>query len=578
MDETSARAEGAAADALAAQVAPSSAAILRRDAAGFDGTLNDLGAVLTAHPGMLAAILDARARARSAQHVEFDDLLPVFGWKVGFAIAAADQVLERLGAPWDMTAMPNSKEEAWLMNLREGLDVYAQICWCLRFGYTAAAVALARRFLERWSFNLASSTGIWPTADEPDDDFYTRLWRYHERRFTDRDAGEDWAAMSELLHGRDMQLGSRALSLSLGVQPADQMRVHSFLVRASEFVLRQVRGAIHTTAQARGDIDAQDLSWLQAPVSAFPMTLPTPDFLFVFFEPFDYSYVTSERAELYSSWGAIYRRITARRAEDPVDLIPTDSWMALEERWIRGRDNASLAFAHERRILGDAFQPEVLRGTIAQYRAIGEMADLAAELISSMPQAQALRAAAASLESAWVLWLQDVDESMTCMRAALEATARARAYRLKPVKAADLEAHPRSRAPHRWVQLAGWGGLSEFVRALGEFTHFRARSRHTGSRRLLEAMQRSPHLGAEAHTARARALEETAFLLGHELGELLDQHDSPFAEPFRRQVLFMTAAESKTRVETWVNHARGFKGHDFGEPDFSHAPAADEPE
>lgn len=152
-----------------------------------------------------------------------------------------------------------------------------------------------------------------------------------------------------------------------------------------------------------------------------------------------------DRAELYSTWDETYRKITRRRAAEPVGLILTDSWMAIEERWVRGRDTAEAAFTRERAVLGDAFGPLVLRGTIAQYRAIAEMADLASELVPVAPQAEALRAAVAALESAWVLWLQDLDESMTSMCSALEATARARAYRLEPVRAAKQDARPGSR-------------------------------------------------------------------------------------------------------------------------------------
>lgn len=96
--------------------------------------------------------------------------------------------------------------------------------------------------------------------------------------------------------------------------------------------------------------------------------------------------------------------------------------MSIEERWSRWRVRASASYARERHEMGDEFRPETVRGTIGQYRAISEMADLASGLLPSGPQAQSLRTAAAALESAGVLWLQDVDESITCMRTALEAT------------------------------------------------------------------------------------------------------------------------------------------------------------
>lgn len=146
-----------------------------------------------------------------------------------------------------------------------------------------AALALARRFSERWSFNLASTRSLWPDDGELDQDYYGRLWSVYADVFRDRDVGADWASMSEGLHGRAMRLSGRDVSSDFHMQDADRMRLHSFIVRASEVVLRRARGAVRTAAIDSGEVETEDLAGLLLPVSALPKSVPAPGFLAVFF-------------------------------------------------------------------------------------------------------------------------------------------------------------------------------------------------------------------------------------------------------------------------------------------------------
>lgn len=538
-----------------------------RNAAGsvWDGIQRLAEVMPIGIPESLALRFSARTQVFRAT----DELLPAFGWRAGAAIGAADVVLERLGAPWHRTAASRSDNDRWLEQLRGGLDAFARMCWCFRFGYTTAGVSVARRFIERWTYNLGSSTDTWPLEKEDTADYIRRVWSVYADLFSGRDLGEEWAQLSELLHGRSALIGSRSLSISFDLPMPDRVRIHNFAVRAAEVALRQVRGAIDTADRASGPSTDFTRASLQAPASAFHFG-DVPDFMRVFSEPVHWDFVTSDDAETYSSWGASYRRMIASWTDETSSLLPPSYWLAIEERWARTIDEARRAFDAEQTATGEAFTPDALRGTLLQYKAIAELADLVAAELPVGPQRSALQTAASALESAWVLWLQDVDDSLLCIRLALESTARARTHRNKTeTKAAQLEDRGAATTPHRWVEAAGWRGLSDFVRALGEFSHIQARSHHTGARSLLTAIQRSPSANGPEHTARANALDEVALMLGYEVATVLDSLSPTLATRFREIVLDVTNEEAEQNLQQWVQHGFAFRGFDFGSADLA---------
>jgi len=237
--------------------------------------------------------------------------------------------------------------------------------------------------------------------------------------------------------------------------------------------------------------------------------------------------------------------------------------MSIEERWARSIDEAKHSFVEERASTGDRFDPNAIAVTLIRYRCIAEMADLTSTLLQS-ERSSGLQAAAAALESAWVLWLQDVDDSMVCMRTVLEATARARTHRTKPERAARLEARGRATAPHRWVEAAGWRRLAPFLRALGEFSHIQDRSRHDGSWDLLAQVQVDAIPEEAVHTARGHALAKVATMLAFETAASLEPTHPAMAAAFRSIVLDESESDAERALNEWLERASTFRDHDFG--------------
>ncbi|WP_147374423.1 hypothetical protein [Microbacterium sp. AG238] len=498
--------------------------------------------------------------------------VPPVAWRGGFAVAVGDMALDRMGAPWfwEETTAATSTTRVWLSELREGLDVYARIVWCLRFGYTYAAAALARRYIERWTYNIAFSHEFERVPGSSDAQYLRDAWAHQPSHLVDRDVPADYGALSEFLHGRPAAMGSRTVAASLTPQSAERCHIDDFIARAAVVPLNQVRVCISLLGKEQG-VSAKDLhSLLLCPISGFDDDVPEPSFFSVLYEPPDYDFVMSERSSTLTGWGQTYRRVIARHRDDEsIDLRKFHAWMSLEERWARSGDEARRAFARERIVTGGAFDPAVLRAKLERFRAITELTDLLGVATRSQhrERAAALRAAAAAMESAWVLWLQDVDDSMTCVRGVIESVARARTHRLKPARARRMEMQRVAPSPSRWVDAAGWGRLSVFVRSLSELAHVQERSRHGSSRVLLTVLQENPYVPNAPQTARGHALEKVQMLIAHEAIASLAETHPQLAENFRARVVQETEAESEAAVSDWLARVFEAREFDFGPSD-----------
>jgi len=106
------------------------------------------------------------------------------------------------------------------------------------------------------------------------------------------------------------------------------------------------------------------------------------------------------------------------------------------------------------------------------------------------------------------------------------------------------------------------------VRALGEFSHVRERSRHDGSRDLLTVIQQEAITGHELHTGRGSALAEVAAMLAHETAQVLLGIDSALTDTFRTVTLSESEAEVEERLSAWLDRAMAFRDHEFGEADY----------
>ena len=543
-----------------------------KKASGFTGGVARI-ASLVERKGSDQIVLQmvSRSEHRAAANANEVVLMPSLMWRSGIGLSMSDVLLERLGAPWDGRIAVDSPTDGWKVSLRDGLDTFARVGWCLRFGYTTAAAAIARKAFERWSYNIVSSMNLSTPDDETDTQFYARVWSASSNYVEGRNLGDEWAQVSELLHGRATSIGGRTIRLALDMELADRVRVHWLIARLSEVWLRQVRGAVVRLAHEQGKLTSSDEKYALHVTDGMRGLPSPPDFLSVFWEPLLYGFVDSDLARTYASWGEKYRNIVARRAEGALDVGMFSDWMSIEERWARSIDVSREAFENERAMFGDEFSPFSVRARINIFRQISEMADLAAVTVSEPEQANALRAAAAALESAWVIWLQDIDDSLSLARSVLESTARARVYRTKPEKAKVMESGPQAhKAPYRWVEAAGWGRLAPFVRALSEYSHVQARSRHKSSWNLLVKVQQTAEEDVPAdQTARRNALEKVAEMLAHEVVACLKGRYPDLMEEFGAAVLDRDLRTSELNFEKWLNANLELKRtYEFGKADY----------
>jgi len=539
---------------------------------GFRGDIHRLAHIAsTEGSGRLLPLLTSRGERRSAVNAMEPLLTPSWMWRAGIGVGMADLLLERLGTPWHTYLPDEDHPDVWAVHLREGLDSFARVAWCLRFGHTTAAVAIARKAFERWSFNIASSMELEVIESETEADFFTRAWRVSANYVGERELGAEWGTLSELLHGRAAELAGRHVTIGLDMQLGDRARIHRMIAMFAEVWLRQVRGAVSRLAHEGGQLDPSETPAALLRVSDIKGLPSPPDFLTVFWEPLLYGFVDSKDAATYVGWGATYRRIVAARAQETLGIGIFSNWMSIEERWARAIERSQHSFQRERETLGEEeFSPFSVRVRVSRYRLICEMAEMLAGEIRERHHGDAMRAAAAALESAWVIWLQDIDDSLTLARSVLENTARARVHRLKSSKAAKMENGPQTnKAPHRWVDAAGWGRLSPFMRALSEYSHMQANSRHTTSWDLLIKVQKVEPGAAAEHTARGHALERVAMMLAHEVVAFMKPAWPALTKEFSELVLEEDEETSRRDFERWLDVTLGLKTtHSFGPPDY----------
>lgn len=546
--------------------------LVEREREGFRGSISELANIVAAEGNeKLLPLLTSRAERRAAVDAMEPLLMPSWMWRAGVGIGVSDLLLERLSTPWHTYLLDEPAVSSWAVDLREGLDSFARVAWCLRFGHTMAAVAIARKAFERWSFNIASSLELDVIEDETETDFFTRAWRVSSNYVGERELGAEWAKLSELLHGRAVDIAGRRVMVALDMQLVDQARVHRMIAVFAETWLRQVRGAVWRLADEGGQAGLDEVSIALMRVPDLRPLPEQPDFLNVFWEPLLYGFVESEEATTYVEWGATYRRIAAGRAKESLKIGLFSDWMPIEERWTRAIERSQYAFRNERQFHGEEFSAFSTRVRVSRYRLISEMADLLADDMGDTHRGDAFRSAAAALESAWVIWLHDVDDSLTLARSVLENTARARAHRLKPARAKKMEHGPQvHKAPYRWLDAAGWGRLSPFMRALSEYSHMKANSRHAGSwKLLLEVQELEPDAPAE-HTARGHALERVAQMLAHEIAASIGPEWPSLTTVFSFLVLQEDEETSQRDFEQWLDLTLSLKTtHDFGPPDYS---------
>ncbi|MDR6143343.1 hypothetical protein QE375_002897 [Microbacterium foliorum] len=487
-------------------------------------------------------------------------LLPAAGWRLLGLVAPADTALTALGAGWPRVT-PSA--DLWAGELRSALDEAVDVLIRMRQGLNVGVVVGARAFLERWTFNVASSHALsWKQAGESDADFISRIWDFYGLKALGRDPGQDWALLSELQHGRSVSIGKR--TLDMGASGTDQLALYAEIARIIEIPLRQVRGAAREHA-ADVDIHGFDvalsgqLSLRSQPLepALLPRLLGPPDLVSMGGAEFEQARLAALRYREHST------HVTADRDADLV--THADIVGSLIERLSRRFENASAAAAEEQAMVGERFDYGHLAARLFRYGSIAAMAD-AVGAKSLGGGGRHLRLAGTALTSAWNYWLEDNDLSLAAVRVLAEQTSVARAHRLKPDKAAKLEV--RSELPaSRWFDLAGWARLSVFVRALGEFSHYGLSMRRDGAREALNILNFKDSNDEAPHGARREALDQAAYMLAHEIAARLEHLAPDLNSAFRNGVTLLDASEHEERLADWLNLALQHRGADFGDTD-----------
>lgn len=529
-------------------------------AATLPATLQELEAALGKKPRALGAMLISRYNSRLKKIGVTPRLLPLRAWEMLATVPPADAALSGMKAGWPDTVMFGGGE-TWVGQLRWALDESVRVCWLMRSGDTVGALVSARVFLERWTTNVASTHSVEKAAGENDSDFISRVWSVYPPIASRHDLGKYWAWISELLHGRPADataFGSSDVDQLSAVEFEQIEELHSRLAVVLEVATRQVRGAISSALTPELQHLTTSLQSHRPELSAH--TEPTE--IVNGLHQLDHVVVSSPQARAIEVKGNRYRAlvgsspVAARLAEY---FLPDMSGLAMLERRARVMRTAREAFLAEARKEGTNHKPAYLAARLFRYIAIGEAGLLVGSELAGH-QRDALVTASIALRSAWRLWLEDTDHAMACLRVVVEQTARFRTHRLKPIRAAKLEARGSDVSPNRWLESSGWNRLASFGRVLGEFSHLTVRSQRAGARSILNLLQGDD---AVPETARGRALTEVSYMLAYEILQHLDSNFPNIANAFRVDVTLRDPEEHEAGLTAWLESGLATREADF---------------
>lgn len=524
--------------------------------------LNSLRWVAEKKPEAFAPALFSFGLRRRRKIGDTPSLLPLDGWSVAMLVPAADRLRIHFGADWDPMALPTT----WPHILYEAIDDVVNALWHLRGGMTVSAALIARSLLERWTLNVAHEFDLERDEDEDDATFISRVWRSYHHPSVPRDVGEWWSWLSELLHGRkgDAALGPDSAHAVVLVDSANE-NLHSSISRILELSLRQVRGGLSILAEEEDLADTIGVFQCHAPpLSSWEEPFP----LTTAFLPLDYYEAYRNRSEQWVQLAAIYRgNVEDDSWELTTRFNPVMACEALFERRGRAVERARLAFEDEKVQLADEFNPGLLASKMFRFVSIAQMGRI---LAASAPEHErdALVTASQAVDGAAHLWLEDSDYSLGCLRVLLEQTARLRVHRLKPERAARMEAAFRTPSS-RWISAAGWGRLAILMRAVNEFAHIGLRTRRSGARKVLQRLQTESN---GPQTSRGDALISVVYMFAFELHARLSGEPA-IAAAFTKTVALLDEDAHAVRLESYLNRAHAWRDESFGSPDFV---AADE--
>lgn len=530
--------------------------------------MSDLERISASGNKVLAEHLGQRMALRKHRVSRDHDLLPTEAWEFLTQIPKADALLELCSQAEDYEASYDSGA-AWNALMRKDLRAYIDVVQHLRSGLDYAFLAGSRMVFERWTTNRALSLSLEKQENEPDSDFYSRVWDgvYDPQREA---PGRLWAQLSEVLHGRSqMPQISRTYADLFGQhnRPMSTGDIAATALRLGHTASPQMLAGLEVHAKARGVSVRRE--FVYGRVTCLFQTDPTRDELLESLASSTYPsdiFVLNTRhqelEELASTYHSLIRRSGSIGVLENVNIGIHSAGCLAHHRVLQlDRERQQLQDEIAR---NDRFSLDIYGSLLYRYSAFSEMA----LMLGSQDESHgsiALRTAGMALDSAWRLWLDDDDLSMACMRAVFEQTSRARAHRRKPTKALDMEA--RKQTPQRWLEAAGYRRLGPIGRALGEFSHYTPRSMREDARRLLIEAQEDDSADAP-YTARGHLLKRGAYFLATEIAERLATSSPNLHREFLDKVALAELHDEHEQIEDYLALAHDRKEFEWSDFDF----------
>lgn len=449
-----------------------------------------------------------------------------------------DVALWKLGVRFDgYSTSPNLH---WPGHLAGAVDSAAQSIRMSIACNPIGAAAVARTQLERWSVNRIASNSIARNERESTVDFYSRIWS-PETGPTDQahamlptaPVEAAWTELSEVLHGRgELVASARWETIDLAdPKKGSGTKFSGYCQSAEQLVLQQVALCV-IDACRRAGIFSDDMGTAlrrlpprlpsellvrsAAPMLVWPLT-------FVGLSHFGSTLEACSQPYLHDvaclAEGRPYRHRTYSER----------SLEAFASRRGSAARTARVAFERERAQLGKTFAPDSIAAREFSYLLINETAGLLSGW-SAGPRSDALAVGASALRAGFWLWLEDDDRSLVAARTVLEQSARLRAWRLKPDRAARVEAEGPRSSVRDWLEAAGWRRLSVINRSLGEFSHVpeQGPEKWHEARKALMTLQDpldDSSLSSPGQTTRGATLNKIALAFGSEVRALaMEEH------------------------------------------------------
>lgn len=530
--------------------------------------MTDLERISASGTKALAQHLGKRMALRRSRVSRDHDLLPSEAWEFLAQIPKADALLELCSRAQDYEAAYASSE-AWNEVMRKELRAYVDVVQHLRSGLDYAFLAGARMVFERWTTNRALSLSLEKREDEPDSNYYSRVWEGISNPHWET-PGKLWAQLSEVLHGRsEMPLISNTYADLFGEhnRPVSKAGFITAALKLGYTVSPQMLAGLDVHAKARGlSVDKDfvhgkvicslqdDTTWTELLGDLEATTYPS--------DMFSLNVKNQDLERLAAAYQSIVCRPGSIAVLKNVNIAIHSTGCLAHHRVLQlDRERQQLRIESSK---NENFSIERHGSLLYRYSAFSEMALLLGSQNDSQGNV-ALRTAGMALDSAWRLWLDDDDLSIACLRAVFEQTSRARAHRRKSSKAIDMEA--RKQTPQRWLEAAGYRRLGPLGRALGEFSHYTSRSMRDDARRLITEAQGDDSADAP-YTARGHLLTQGAYFLATEIAERLAILSPHLHKEFLDDVALADLHDEHELIEDYLAMAHDHKDFEWSGFDF----------